>query len=473
MRKNRIYTDIELNSLHSTGRCQGYIGNRRIYVDLGIPCEIIDTGKVRHEGDYFRGTVIGVKNPHPGRTDPFCKHFGLCGGCNWQHISYPEQLKWKKQLLSDALDKYGIRHPELPLPVASPQCTHYRYRLDYSFSTRRWYHEGEGKVEHSRDRLALGFHPVDLPHKVLDIEECYLQDAPGRKIYEKVKEVTLKNEIPYFDPKEKQGLLRSLSIRINRKGEAQVVLGMNEYQPETAKFILSDLQQQVPEAVSLWFSHLVQTSESWVDEVYYPFSSTTEYLFEEANGIRFRISPGSFYQPNPAQAERIFAEIVSIAALEGRETIYDLYSGIGTIGLNLAANAATVIGIEGSESAVEDARWNATAYGLTNCQFIHGDVLRTFTPEFVEKHGFPDVVVLDPPRSGTLIEIKKTILSSAPKKIIYLSCNPLSLAFDLKMLTERYRITYIQPFDQFPHTHHLETLVMLEKEQDCQSEITP
>ncbi|NVO19023.1 MAG: 23S rRNA (uracil(1939)-C(5))-methyltransferase RlmD [Bacteroidetes bacterium] len=462
MRRNRIYTDIELIGLHSAGRSFGYIGPKRIYLDFGIPGERISANEVRREGDYLRGSVCEVTSPVEGRQSPFCKHYGLCGGCEWQHMEYGEQLRWKRQLLINALSKYAIPATEIPLPLPSPEFINYRQKLEYSFSARRWYHEGEGRIEDPVRRQALGFHLINNPYKVLDIEECYLQPEPGRKIYEAVKEISFREGYSYFDPKEKTGFLQNLIIRVNRKGEAMVIIVFCEDNPLKIKKLLEFIKVSVPEIVSLWYTILPDIQQSWQDQELIPYTESQPYLEELANGLSFRMSPGSFYQPNPAQAENIFSSVRKLADLKGNETVYDLYSGIGTLGLSVAGKAKQVIGIEGSHSAVKDAEMNAKLNGFSNCYFVNGDVLGTFTSEFIEKHGKPDLVILDPPRSGTLIEIKKTILAASPQKIIYLSCNPLSLAFDLKMLTQGYEITYIQAFDQFPHTHHLETLVMLE-----------
>ena len=464
MKSKKSLTDIELAGMHFSGRSYGFIGPKRIYLDYGIPGERVDATNVRREGDYLRGGVSAVCNAADGRTKPFCRHFGVCGGCAWQHISYDAQLEFKRRILSDAFKKHGIALPEIPLPVPAPSTFNFRHRLDYSFSSRRWYHEGEGKVTDPVQRIALGFHPADNPFKVLDIGECFLQDQPSRRIYDWVKSYTLLNSFSYFDPKEKTGLMRQLSIRINRQGEAMVILAITEDDYSKMADISSEITNQIPEVISFWYSVIPDIRQSWQEGKLWHLSGS-EFLTETANGLTFRIHPCSFYQPNPAQAERIFARIRKIADLKGQERVYDLYSGIGTLSLSVADLAGEVIGIEGSAHATSDAVHNARVNGFGNCNFITGDVLETFTPEFIRIHGKPDLVILDPPRSGTLIEIKKTILESAPVKIIYLSCDPLSLARDLKMFTQGYSVSYIQPFDQFPHTHHLETLVMLEKQQ--------
>lgn len=463
MRRNRVYTDIVLKDMHSSGRCSGFIGAKRIYLDHGIPGETVEATNVRHEGDYLRGMVSRVVEPSGDRAVPFCRHFPVCGGCSWQHISYEGQLKLKRRLLEQALVKYNIPAPVIPLPVPSPSTTCYRHRLDYTFSARRWYYEDEGKVSDPLLRLALGFHPADNPHKVIDIEECFLQQQPSRQICEAVRRFTLQSGYSYYDPKEGNGLMRSFTIRVNRKGKAMVILTFSKDEPDKIRPLTEFIREQLPVVQSLWWAVTDDPRQTWNDAELVHVPSTEQFLEEEANGLTFRISPRSFYQPNPAQAEAIFGEIRRLTALLKPGLVYDLYSGIGAIGLSVASDADRVIGIEGSADAVNDAGFNASVNGLGHCTFLTGDVLKTFTPDFVELHGRPGLVILDPPRSGTLIEIKKTILQAAPASIIYLSCNPLSLAYDLKMLTQGYRVSYIRPFDQFPLTHHLETLVMLER----------
>lgn len=459
----KILVDIPLTGMHPSGRSYGYWGSRKVYTSQGIPGEIVDLVIQAKQREWLSGDVIKLKQTSPVRVEAFCRHHHICGGCQWQHADYHAQLEWKLRFLKDAFIKYSIPSPDIPLPIAAPQLQFFRHRLDYSFSARRWYHEGEGKVTDALQRIALGFHPENNPDKVIDIEECYLQAPPSRAICEKVKAFSLQHALPYYDPKEQTGMMRGLGIRMNTRGEVMLVFTFNESPPALMEQLYQHLFDDIPAISGIWWCVAGDIHQSWADVELTLVPGSKPFLIEQANGLTFRISAKSFYQPNPAQAERIFAAIKQFAGLEGNETVYDLYCGIGTLGLSLAERAGKVIGIEGSASAVEDAVFNAGQNGFANCSFIQGDVLQTFTADFIQKHGNPDIIVLDPPRSGTLIEIKKTILAAAPAKIIYLSCDPLSLAFDLKMLCQGYQIKHIQPYDQFPHTHHLETLVILER----------
>lgn len=463
MPRNRSYTNVDLTGLHSGGRSFGFVGGKRIYADYGIPGEKVNISHVQKQGDFLKGTVSEVLEPHKYRCKPFCKHFGICGGCSWQHISYEGQLEWKRQLVINALKKYQINSPEIPAVIPSPKQQYFRHRLEYTFSNRRWYYEGEGRIDDPHKRLALGFHPADNPAKVVDIDECFLQPEPSRKIYENIKEFTLLNGYSYYDPREKTGLMRSLAIRITTTSEVMVILIFGEDKPDMRKPLIDNLLKEVPQITSVYYGIASSIEETYHEIELNHYNGIATTIAETANGLIFKMSPRSFFQPNPGQAGKIFETIAGLADLDGIDLVVDLYGGIGTIALTLAPKCRKVIGIEGSPDASSDAVQNAKFNGITNAEFINGDCLETFNDSFLGKHGNPDVVVLDPPRSGTLIEIKKTILKAQPRKIIYLSCNPLSLAFDLKMLTQGYIITHIQPFDQFPHTHHVETLVVLEK----------
>lgn len=449
--------------MHSTGRSTGFVGGKRIYLDNGIPGETVTAKDVRKEADYMRGTVVGYEEASPDRVNPFCSHYEICGGCNWQHLNYQAQLRWKQILLENALLKYGIESPEIPLPLESPHTEFYRHKLEYSFSARRWYLEGEGKVDDPRQRIAAGFHPAGNPDKVLDIRECFLQEKPSLQILKFVKSFCDGHSLSYYDPKESSGFMRTLVIRRTKKGECMLILIFGEEIPEMIQLLIEQLFSNFEEVKSIWWGISNDPTRSSQETQIIHQQGGSAYIEEEANGIRMRIGPGSFYQPNPLQADNIYAKIRELANVRSTDYVMDLYCGIGSLSLGLAKDAARVEGIEGSPQAIEDAGMNAEMNGFSNCRYIQGDVLRTFNKEYVDRNGKPDIILLDPPRSGTLIEIKKTILYASPLKIIYLSCNPLSLAFDLKMLTQEYKITYIQPFDQFPHTHHLETLVMLEK----------
>lgn len=452
---------VTLTGIHSSGRSMATCEQKTVYLDFGIPGETVTFTLNRREKGFRSGQIIENHHPSPHRVDPFCIHFGLCGGCSWQHIDYPFQLELKHRILTNALKKYTIETPDIPPVKTSPELHYYRHRMEYTFSA------AAGKdapgAEKGISGQSLGFHHLGEPGKIIDIRECFLQPEPSRKICDVVKTFALKKGIEFYNHKQKRGLLRSLSIRITPPGEAMVVVGFAEDNPVQREILLNDLQEEFPAIGSLcWTLHRSHSHGQLQGEII-PFGSSKPYVYITLAGNRFRVNAACFFQPNIRQAEQIFLTAREWSGLTGNEKIYDLYTGVGTLALVLASQARHVTGIEGCTKAVEDAQKNAAMNGIQNVTFMAGDILHTFKPDFLSLHGKPDLIVLDPPRSGTLIEIKKTINGSGADKVLYLSCNPVSLAFDLKQLTEVYRVIRIQPFDMLPHTHHLETLVLLQR----------
>jgi len=457
---------VKLEGIHSSGRCVATSENKHIYLDFGIPGEEVTFTLDRRKQGFRSGQIVEVITSSAHRVDPFCIHHRQCGGCPWQHIDYPQQLKLKHTILCNALTKYGILTPEVPSVIPSPEMHYYRHRVEYTFAASAY--KDTSYADKGPSGSALGFHCYGEPGQIIDIRECYLQQQPSRSICDFVKLYALEQGLRFFDHDQKTGFLRSLSIRTNRSGETMVVIGFTEDRPVERENLLRKLLQEFPVIVSLcWTIHLSHSHSQLQGEII-PYGDTKPYFYKILGGNRFRVNASSFFQPNAKQAENIFVMAHDWANLSGTEKVYDLYTGLGTIALFLAPGAKQVTGIDASPGAIEDAEENAKMNGIENAAFLVGDILETFTPDFLLKHGKPDVIVLDPPRSGTLIEIKKTIKNSGAEKVLYLSCNPVSLAFDLKQLTEVYMVTRIQPFDMLPHTQHLETLVLLEKRDNEQ-----
>jgi 23S rRNA (uracil1939-C5)-methyltransferase len=438
---------LTLGGIHSSGRSVGLAGAKNVYLDYGIPGETVTYTLERRKQGFLAGKTESILESSPYRTIPFCEHYSTCGGCAWQHIGYSHQLVLKQQILKNALDKYGIACPSLPAVIASPKTMYYRHRMEYSFSST----------------AGLGFHPAGEPVKVNAIRRCYLQSDPCRDICQFIEKVALEKGMDFYDHESKSGFLRSLSLRINSTGEVLILVGLGFDNPARLDVLFSRIREAFPQIVSLNYTIHLSPDHSQLQGKIISFDGTTPYLEEKMAGIRFRIHASSFFQPNVGQAENIFLKAREWANLKGHEKVYDLYTGVGTLALFLSGQAGHVTGIEGSPTAIADATENAILNDIQNAEFICGDILETFKSPFLKRHGHPDLIVLDPPRSGTLIEIKKTINASGAKNVIYLSCNPVSLAFDLKQLCEVYKIKLIQPFDMLPHTHHLETLVLLEK----------
>jgi 23S rRNA (uracil1939-C5)-methyltransferase len=435
------------------------VDNKHVYLSYGIPGEKVSFEQERRKQGFRSGYVVDIVDPSPHRVKPFCQHFFSCGGCTWQHIQYDHQLRLKHQILVKALEKYEIHTPEVPPVIASPCLTYYRHRVEYTFAASMPY--GSGNTQNLPVPI-LGFHPPGDPLNIVDIRECFLQSAPSEAIRDFVKATALKLGISFYNHHHQSGTLRSLSIRDTGGGEFMVVLGFAEDKDEKTDKLLFALQRAFPCISSLSWMHHELPSQSQFQGKIIPHNNSKLHSEIHLPDHKFKVSAASFFQPNMAQAANIFRTLAEWADLHGNERVIDLYTGIGIIAIILAGRAAEVTGIENSEAAISDAKENAIKNQVANASFITGDILETFNARFLKNYGQPHLIVLDPPRSGTLIEIKKTIRASHASKVIYLSCNPVSLAFDLKQLTETYRVTRIQPYDMLPHTHHLETLVMLE-----------
>ena len=456
--KPRLIDGLRLSGIHSAGRAFGKVGVRPIYVDFAIPGELVNVSIPRHYKGYVVGTLENITDISEYRQVPFCKHFGECGGCSWQHIEYRYQLGLKARILSEALAKYEIATPAISSATASPSQCYYRNKLEYAFSSNT----DTIAEEQAREGGVLGFHPYSTFKQVVSIEKCFLQPDPSRKVAAVAHAIARETELAFYNQQNGAGDIRSLTIRTSSTGELMLIVGFSTADTNIIEAYLAKLFSRAPEITSLYYCTLSGFDASYVTGNLTLYKGD-KYINEKLNGQTFRVNPKSFFQPNVQQAEAIFNTIIRQADLRSSDLVYDLYTGVGSIACHIAGSARQVVGIEGSAEAIADAEYNALQNGITNATFMVGDILKTFTPGFVEQYGKPDVVILDPPRSGTLIEIKRTILQAAPRLIIYLSCNPVSLAFDLKMLTQGYRIAYIQPFDMFPQTHHVETLVILEK----------
>jgi 23S rRNA (uracil1939-C5)-methyltransferase len=439
----KLLKHIKLQSPHSSGRMMGHCGTSRIYVDNGIPGECVDVAIDRVQRGYRYGKVISITEPSEHRQVPFCAYAALCGGCPWQHIAYEEQLRLKRDILQGALQKYGIATPAIPPVLPSPLQQGYRNKSEYTFAAQ----------DCRKQANALGFHVQERRDTICQVDECFLQPPIVQETAALIQQEAIAWELPFYDYHSRGGWLRSLQLRTTTQGDLMVLLEVTASAGAPLMDFLQHLTNRCP-AVTSWF-YCTDRDQP----VHFAGNS---YLTERSGGLTFRYSPLAFYQPNPLQAENLCAQVRALAALTGSERVYDLYTGIGSLACHVAGDAAAVIGIEGNASAIADANYNAAANGITNAQFFVGDILQTFNEAFIARYGRPDVVILDPPRAGTLIEIKKTLLRAAPEKIIYVSCNPVSLAFDLKQLCEKYRVAAIQPVDLFPHTHHVETIVLLE-----------
>lgn len=463
-----ILNNVEIEAIAAEGNALAHIDGKVLFVPKGIPGDVVDVVLTRSRKEFMQGEVINMVKPSPFRMAPFCPHYGVCGGCTWQALPYPKQLEFKRQQVIDQLTRIGhLTLPEVSPILGSEKTQCYRNKLEYTFSDRRWILKDE--PQDVTDLEALGFHIPTMFSKVLDIKECRLQREPSNAIRLFVKGYALEHCLPFGDLYRHTGLLRNLIIRTTSTGQVMVILvvGTEEVggtlkplELQEAKNLLQAVKERFSEVTSLYYMINNKGNDSVADCPCFYFAGT-EYITEQMENVKFRIGPKSFYQTNSEQAYRLYSVVRQFADLQGNETLYDLYTGTGTIALFLASKVKKVVGIEYVTEAIEDAKINARENGFTNAEFYAGDMKDVLNEEFIEAHGKPNVIVLDPPRAGVHPSVAQVILKAAPSKIVYVSCNPASQARDLAALCAEYEIVKVQPVDMFPHTQHVENVVLL------------
>ncbi|MCT7905162.1 23S rRNA (uracil-C(5))-methyltransferase RlmCD [Candidatus Ornithobacterium hominis] len=437
-------------------------GQKTIMVCNGVPGDVVDVRIVKKKKRFLEGKVVTVKKASADRIEPNCQHFGICGGCKWQNMTYEKQLFYKEQEVRDHLERIAKIQPEEFLPIlGSEQQFWYRNKMEFSFSNQRWVTEEEikekGEIE---NRNALGFHIPGMWSKILDIEKCWLQEEPSNQIRRSLKEFADEQGLAFFDPTEQSGLLRTLMIRMTTTGEIMVLVQFFENQPENIQKVLGFLNQKFPEITSLLYTINPKGNDSIYDLEILNFKGQ-DFITEEMEGLRFKIGPKSFYQTNPQQALHLYQITRDFADLDGSEIVYDLYTGTGTIAQFIAQKAKKVIGVESVPEAIVAARENAAFNQIDNCTFYVGDMKNVFTDAFVQENGYPDVIVVDPPRDGMHPKVVENLLNIAPEKIVYVSCNSATQARDLEKLKEKYTLKKVQPVDMFPQTYHVENVALL------------
>ena len=454
---------VEITGVAAEGNAIARVDDMVVFVPYGAPGDVADIKIDRKKRSYAEGHIERLVTPSSLRVVPRCSHFGTCGGCRWQHLPYEFQLQSKQQQVTDALQRIAkVELPEISPILGSEQIWAYRNKMEYTFSNKRWITwEQLRSGEDVGDRSGAGFHIPGAFDKVLDIEECHLQDNIGDRIRLHLKNYGIANGLPFYDLRAQQGFLRTLMIRVHTTGEIMVVVSFGEDNPERIKATLDDLRGTFPEITSLMYVVNTKVNDT-IGDLPVVLHSGREYVEEEMEGLRFRIGPKSFYQTNSRQAYRLYAVARDFAGLTGDELVYDLYTGTGTIANFVAREAAKVVGIEYVADAIEDARINSQVNGIANTEFFAGDMKDVLTDDFIAIHGRPDVMIVDPPRAGMHDDVVKVILNAAPRRIVYVSCNPATQARDLALLDGKYRVTAVQPVDMFPHTHHVENVVKLE-----------
>lgn len=462
--RNTVIENVEIIDTSAEGKAVARHENMVIFCEGGVPGDIVDVQIFRKKSKFAEGKVITIKKPSENRIVPVCKHYGVCGGCKWQNLDYKAQLHFKQKFVSDALLRIGkIEIPEIQPIFANEEAYFYRNKLEFSFSNKKWLTleqiQTEAEVE---NKNALGFHIPGRFDKVLDVDHCHLQPDPSNQIRNSVRDYAFKNGLTFYDIRDKIGFLRTLMIRITGTGEVMVVIGVFELLEKELFGLLEHLKNEFPQIRSLQYVHNNKGNDS-LDGLEIKLYSGREFIYEEMEGLKFKISAKSFYQTNSKQAYNLYKITREFAGLTGNELVYDLYTGTGTIANFIAKNCKKVIGVEYIDVAVKDAFENSKLNNIENTFFAAGDMKDVLNENFIKEHGKPDVIIADPPRAGMHEDVIKVILKAAPKKIVYVSCNPSTQARDLALMDEFYKVVKIQPVDMFPQTAHVENVVLLER----------
>lgn len=458
-----ILENVLIESVAAEGKALARVDGTVLFVPFAVPGDVVDVKVTKKKKNYMEGYVLRIVTPSEHRLEPFCSHFGVCGGCKWQPLPYPMQLQAKQQQVYDQLVRIGhLEVPEISPIIPSDKTVYYRNKLEFTFSRRRWIFADEDPDSMpDEERCGLGFHVGKFFDKVLDIKQCYLQKDPSNSIRLFIRDYALEHGLEFFDIREHTGFLRNMFIRTSESGSVMLIICFYHEDAEARTALLDAVSAAFPQITSLYYVINGKANDSISDQECILYKGE-EAIYEYMEGLKFKIGPKSFYQTNTGQAYKLYSVAREYAGLTGNETVYDLYTGTGTIAQFVSSKARKVIGIEYVPEAIADAKENARANGISNCDFYAGDMKDILTDGFVEQHGRPDVVILDPPRAGIHPDVANVILNAEPKRIVYVSCNPASQARDLAILSSKYTITAVQPVDMFPHTHHVENVVRLD-----------
>ncbi|UBZ13030.1 23S rRNA (uracil(1939)-C(5))-methyltransferase RlmD [Flagellimonas marinaquae] len=468
MRKNRrrkTFENVEVIDAGAKGKSVGKAPDGRvIFLTNAVPGDIVDVMTTKKRKAYFEGVATNFHTLSDRRTEPVCQHFGTCGGCKWQHMGYEHQLYFKQKEVENNLKRIGnLELPDTTPILGSKEQYFYRNKMEFSFSDSRWLTQKEiNSDEEIDDRNALGFHIPGMWDKILDIKKCHLQQDPSNAIRLETKSFANKNGLTFFNPRKQEGLLRTLMIRTSSTGEIMVLIQFFEEDTKNRELLLNHLKETFPEITALLYVINSKGNDTIYDQDVICFAGR-DHIFEEMEGLQFKINAKSFYQTNSAQAYELYKVARDFAGLTGDELVYDLYTGTGTIAQFVSKKANKVIGVESVPEAIEDANANALHNNISNVDFYVGDMKNVFNDDFIAAHGQPDVIITDPPRDGMHKQVVEQLLQVAPPKIVYVSCNSATQARDLALMKEQYKVTKVQPVDMFPQTHHVENVVLLEK----------
>lgn len=462
-----LLENIQIEGIAAEGKAIARVDNKVIFIPYAVPGDIVDLQVTRKKSHYAEATIASIIQPSPMRIQPFCKHFGVCGGCKWQSLPYEEQLKAKQQQVEDVLTRIGkVPFPKILPIIGSKKTKAYRNKLEFGFSNKKWLtkEQIESGVVFS-DMNAVGFHIPGAFDKILDLKECFLMDDFNNRIRNGLRSYVIEKGYSFFDLRNQNGLLRNMMLRKTSIGEIMVLLQfcIREAQEEKeAQDVLQWIKTTFPEITSLLYVNNTKCNDTISDLDIHTFSGA-DCIYEQMEDLQFKIGPKSFYQTNSEQAFTLYKVVREFAYLSGNEYVYDLYTGTGTIANFIAGKAKRVIGIEYVPEAIKDAKENAVLNNLDNIQFFAGDMKDILTDDFVALYGRPDVIITDPPRAGMHNDVISTILFAAPKRIVYVSCNPATQARDVSLLSADYHITKVQPVDMFPQTHHVENVLLMER----------
>lgn len=456
--------NVTITDIGAEGKAIARVNDVVVFTTHVIPGDVVDLQVTKKRTKYMEARVVRVVKPSPDRVQAFCEHFEVCGGCKWQFLPYEKQLFYKEKQVSDQLTRIGrIELPEITPILGSAKTTFYRNKLEFGFSNKRWLTSAEMGLEGDDINMnALGFHVPGMFDKIININKCWLQGDPSNQIRDFIKKYADENGLEYFDRRIQAGLLRNIIIRTSSIGETMLIVSFFREETENREKLLVAIAEAFPQITSLMYVINEKGNDTITDQEILVYKGK-DHILEEMEGLKFKIGPKSFYQTNSEQAYELYKVAREFASLKGGEVVYDLYTGTGTIANFVARNVKKVVGIEYVPEAIEDAHVNSELNGIENTSFFAGDMKRILTGEFIAQHGNPDVIITDPPRAGMDEDVVKTILAAAPERVVYVSCNPATQARDLALMSEAYKVTRIQPVDMFPHTHHVENVVLLER----------
>lgn len=458
---------VTISDVAAEGKALAKVNDLVVFVPYVVPGDVVDLQVKRKKNHYAEAVAVKFYEKSPLRVEPFCQHYGVCGGCKWQCLSYEEQIKYKQKQVFDNLTRIGkIELPEFMPILGSKKTVFYRNKLEFTFSNKRWLTEDEVKQDVKYEQMnAVGFHIPGAFDKVLAIDKCWLQDDISNRIRNAIRDYAYEHDYAFFNLRTQEGMLRNMMVRTSSTGELMVLLQCkitNEGELAKMKELLQYVADSFPEITSLLYVINNKCNDTIGDLDVEVFKGK-DHIFEVMENLRFKIGPKSFYQTNSEQAYELYKVARIFAGLTGEELVYDLYTGTGTIANFVARQAKKVVGIEYVPEAIEDAKVNSEINGITNTLFYAGDMKDILTQDFINEHGRPDVIITDPPRAGMHNDVIDVILFAEPKRIVYVSCNPATQARDLQLLDVKYKVTAVQPVDMFPHTHHVENVVLLEK----------